>query len=385
MSEHSQHAPNIDRWLALIQADGVGPTLFHRILDHFGGVDQALGAKADEFARIEGIGPAKASRILSSLGQRDPQRELDAAQKQGVHLIHMADPRYPTPLKRIYDPPPILYVKGELTRRHPLCVAIVGSRDCSLYGQEQAARFAHLLANADFTIVSGMARGIDAAAHRGALSAGGQTLAVQGSGLARCYPPEHKKLFEEICSQGACISELPMDAAPKGEHFPTRNRIIAGMSLATMIVEAGLRSGAMITARLALENNREVLAVPGRIDSPLSRGPHQLLKQGAVLVESIEDIVSSLGAIGAEMQDHVQTSMEELSQKEGTKKQPVIDHLTKTEQLIYCCLGQEPQHADHITGHTRLPVGKVTADLVSLQLKGLVKSLPGNLFKLTGH
>ena len=183
MSEPSQHAENIDRWLALIQADGVGPTLFHRIIGHFGGVDQALGARAEDFARIEGIGPTKANRILSSLGQTDPQRELETAQRQGVHLIHMADPRYPTPLKRIYDPPPILYVKGELTRRHPLCVAIVGARDCSLYGQEQAARFARLLANAGFTIVSGMARGIDAAAHRGALSAGGQTLAVQGCGL----------------------------------------------------------------------------------------------------------------------------------------------------------------------------------------------------------
>lgn len=383
MSEQPQHAVNIERWLALIRADGVGPTLFHRIVGHFGGVEQALGAKAEEFARIEGIGPAKASRILRSLGEANPNQELEAAQRQGVHLIHMADPRYPTPLKRIYDPPPVLYVKGELTQRHQLCVAIVGSRHCSLYGQEQAARFAHLLANAGFTIVSGMARGIDAAAHRGALSAGGQTLAVQGCGLATCYPPEHKKLFEEIWTHGACISELPMDAAPKREHFPARNRIIAGLSLATMIVEAGLRSGAMITARMALENSREVLALPGRIDSPLSRGPHQLLRQGAVLVESIEDIVSSLGAIGAEMQDHVQTTLEDLSRENRTKKQPVIDHLTDTEQMIYGCLGQEPLHADHVTGHTRLPVGKVTADLVSLQLKGLVKSLPGNLFKLT--
>ena len=206
---------------------------------------------------------------------------------------------------------------------------------------------------------------------------------MQGCGLARCYPPEHEQLFEEISTHGACISELPMDAAPKREHFPTRNRIIAGLSLATMIVEADLRSGAMITARMALENSREVLALPGRIDSPLSRGPHQLLKQGAVLVESIEDIVSSLGVIGAEMQDHVQTTLEELSQENRTKKQPVIDHLTDTEQMIYGCLGREPLHADHVTGHTRLPVGKVTADLVSLQLKGLVKSLPGNLFKLT--
>ncbi len=380
MCDIPNHSDNIDSWLRLIRADGVGPVLFHRLLKYFGSVDQALGASAHQLTQIEGIGPSKAHRIIRSILETDIQGELAWARKLGVHLIHMDDERYPHPLKRIFDPPPVLYVKGRLVRENNLCIAIVGSRHCSLYGQEQAARFSHLLANAGFTVVSGMARGIDTAAHQGALSAGGQTLAIQGCGLATCYPPENKRLFHHIAANGACISELPLSAEPRREHFPARNRIIAGLSLGTIVIEAGMRSGAIITARLAMENNREVLALPGRVDSPLSKGPHTLIKQGAVLVESIEDIMESLGVIGKQLRDHVQASIEEVSKHQTEKRNVTQLHLSPAEQSIYDCLGRDPLHADHITAATRLPAGKITGELVSLQLKGLVKSLPGNFF-----
>jgi len=380
MCDTPRHSDDIALWLRLIRAEGVGPILFHRLLTHFGSVDRALGASVRQLAQVEGVGSTKAHTIARSLQDNTIEKELRRAQRLGVHLIHMEDARYPRPLKSIYDPPPVLYVKGRLVREHNLCIAIVGSRHCSLYGQEQAARFAHLLARAGFTVVSGMARGIDTAAHQGALRAGGRTLAVQGCGLATCYPPENEALYHEVAKNGACLSELPLNAEPRREHFPARNRIIAGLSLATMVVEAGQRSGAMITARLAMENNREVMALPGRIDSPLTKGPHTLIKQGAVLVESIEDIMTSLGPLGSELRDHVQAATRETTCVQRENHEMIHLRLSPAEQSIYDSLDREPAHVDALCTRTRLPAGTVTAELVSLQLKGLIKSLPGNFF-----
>jgi DNA processing protein len=380
MQDNQGHSPAIEAWLRLSQANGVGPVLCQKLIEHFESPEQILGASATHLCQVDGIGQKRAAGILRSGNEFNAAEELARADKQGVHVLHIQDPRYPCPLQRIHDPPPVLYVKGQITRAHGLSLAIVGSRQCSLYGQEQAARLAHLLAASGFTIVSGMARGIDAGAHQGALSAGGQTLAIQGCGLARIYPSEHKSLFHRITANGACISELPMDAEVLPEHFPARNRIIAGLSLGTLVVEAGLRSGAMITARLALENNREVLAIPGRIDSPLSRGPHKLLKQGAVLVDSINDVVDALGVIGEQLSDHVQTTMADLEHRHQKEQAMRTIQFTPSEKQIYQCLSRDPIHIDGIATQTGLGAGKVTADLVSLQLKGQVKSLPGNLF-----
>ncbi|MDH7600013.1 MAG: DNA-processing protein DprA, partial [Sedimentisphaerales bacterium] len=293
MGEAVAHSPQIEPWLALIRTDGVGPTIFARLLERFGSPQEALDAPMCELEAIDGIGPQTAARIAALRGRFDVASELRKADQLGVSIIHIQDPRYPSPLKTIYDPPPVLYVKGLLRPEHQVAIAIVGSRHCSLYGQEQASRFAYHLAGAGFTIVSGMARGIDTAAHQGSLAAGGQTIAVQGCGLARVFPPENARLFELIANSGACISELPLDYEPLAENFPARNRIIAGLSMATIVVEAGMRSGALITARCALDWGREVLAVPGRVDSPFSKGPHQLIKQGAVLVESPEDVLDA--------------------------------------------------------------------------------------------
>jgi len=293
----------------------------------------------------------------------------------------MEDARYPTVLKQIYDPPPVLYVRGTLGREDNLGIAIVGSRRCSLYGQEQASRLAHLLAAGGFTIVSGLARGIDSAAHQGALAAGGRTLAVQGCGLAQAYPPENKKLFELISGSGACLSELPLQYEPLAENFPTRNRIIAGLSLGTIVIEAGLRSGALITAKTALDSNREVMAVPGKVDSPLSKGPHRLLKEGARLIESVEDVMEALGYVGDQLKEHTAVASRRAVENVET---PLFDatrlKLKGSEQAIYDSLGTEPLHVDQIIAETNLPPGAVNAGVMSLRLKGLIKQLPGNLF-----
>jgi len=256
MAKAQQHSIDIEKWLKLIRADNVGPTTFGKLINDFGSVDQALGASVSELGKIDGVGFKTAEQIAATRNKFDTTAELELAEKLGVWIIHLDDKRYPPVLKQIYDPPPVLYIKGSLTRQDNLCISIVGSRRCSLYGQEQSSRLAHFLSSTGFTICSGMARGIDTAAHQGALSADGRTIAVQGCGLANIFPPENKKLFELIAESGACISELPLRYEPLSENFPPRNRIIAGLSLGTIIVEAGLRSGALITARAALDNNR---------------------------------------------------------------------------------------------------------------------------------
>jgi len=381
MAKLPQNSVAIEKWLKLIRIDNVGPTTFAKLIKHFGSVDRALGTSVSELTKIDGVGSKTAEQIAGARDKFDVAAELELAEKLGVWLIHLADKRYPPVLKQIYDPPPVLYIKGSLSRQDNLCISIVGSRRCSLYGQEQSSRLAHFLSSASFTICSGMARGIDTAAHQGALSAGGRTIAVQGCGLANIFPPENKKLFELIAESGACISELPLRYEALAENFPPRNRIIAGLSLGTIVVEAGTRSGSLITARAALDNNREVMAVPGKVDSPLSRGAHQLIKQGAKLVESVEDVMEALGYIGEQLQSHVSAAAVEASERVET---PLFDvrrlNLSADERRIYDCLGKEPLHLEQIIAETDLAAGSISAALVSLRLKGLIKQLPGSLF-----
>ena len=381
MAQIPENSKDIENWLRLIRADEVGPVTFGKLLERFGSVDAALGASVSQLMKVEGIGSVIAERIAASRDKFDACAEVELAGKLGVWIVHMEDPRYPPVLKQIYDPPPVLYIKGTLSREHNLGVAIVGSRRCSLYGQEQASRLAHLLAAAGFTIISGMARGIDTAAHTGALAAEGRTLAVQGCGLARIFPPENAKLFELISASGACISELPLQTEPLAENFPPRNRIIAGLSLGTIIIEAGLRSGALITAKAALESNREVMAVPGKIDSPLSQGSHYLIKQGAKLIESVEDVMEALGYIGEQLKEYAALTANEATERvEAPLFETAKLNLKGNEKTIYDTLGKEPLHIDQVIADTNLPAGTVNAAVVSLRLKGLIKQLPGNLF-----
>ena len=381
MVKPQQNSVDIEKWLKLIRADSVGPVTFAKLIKHFSSTDCALGASVSDLAEVDGIGFKTAEQIAATRDKFNTSAELELARKLGVWLINLDDERYPSLLKRIYDPPPVLYIKGSLTAADNLAISIVGSRRCSLYGQEQSSQLAHFLSSAGFTICSGMARGIDTAAHQGALSAGGRTIAVQGCGLANIFPPENKKLFELIADSGACISELPLQYEPLAENFPPRNRIIAGLSLGTIVVEAAPNSGALITAAAALENNREVMAVPGKIDSPLSRGAHQLIKRGAKLVESVEDVMEALGYIGERLQSHVTAAAAKASER---IEKPLFDvsqlNLSGNEKTIYDCLGKEPLHIEQIIAGTNLTPGGINAGLISLRLKGLIKQLPGSLF-----
>ena len=309
-------------------------------------------------------------------------KEVALAARLGVNIINLEDERYPPSLKQIYDPPPVLYCKGTLEKSDSLAVAIVGCRRCTLYGSEQASRLAYMLASSGFTVVSGMARGIDTAAHRGALSAQGRTIAVQGCGLANIFPPENKQLFSQITDSGACVSELPLTYEPLAENFPARNRIIAGLTMGTIVVEASSRSGALLTADAALTNNREVMAIPGRIDSPASIGTNRLIKQGAKLIDSVEDIMEALGYIGQGLKDHANTAS---AKSEKHVETPLFDSaqldLTADEQKIYNTLDSQPQHIEQIITAAGLSPGKTNASLISLRLKGLIKQLPANTFK----
>jgi DNA processing protein len=375
-----QHSPQIALWLKLIRAEGIGPTLFKRLLDYFEDVEHIFTASVAELTKIEGIGNKTAESIVRTRDAFDVDSELALADKLGVWIIHLQDQRYPPALRAIYDPPPVLYVKGTLTRADNLAMAIVGSRRCSHYGTEQANRFSHLLASAGFTIVSGLARGIDSAAHRGALATKGRTIAVQGCGLSNIFPPENQKLFEQITENGAVISELPLSYEPLAENFPARNRIIAGLSMGVLVVEATYRSGALISAQAAMDNNREVMAVPGRIDSPCSLGCHKLLKQGARLIDSIDEIMDALGYVGDGLKTHAEAAATEAEQN---AQRTLFDvsrlNLTPDETGILDHLNSEPVHVEELIELTQLPAGKVHSAVISLQLKGLVKQLPGNM------
>ena len=368
--------------MKLIRSDRVGPATFARLMKYFKTPLRALCASVSELAKVQGVGFKTAEAIVRSKDKFDVEAELELAEKHNVFIINWDDERYPQALKRIYDPPPVLYVKGTLTRQDNLAIAIVGARRCSTYGSEQASRFGYMLASAGFTIISGLARGIDTAAHRGALSANARTIAVHGCGLANIFPPENEKLSELITKSGACVSELPMGYEPLSENFPARNRIIAGLSMGVIVIEASARSGALITAKIAMEQNREVMAIPGKIDSPISTGTHRLIKDGASLIENVEDVMETLGYIGQGLKGHVNSAA--AAAKEEVEM-PLFNaedlNLSENERMIYNSLSRDEIHIEDIISETKLAAGAINAGLISLRLKGLIKQLPGNLFK----
>ncbi|MCG3178112.1 MAG: hypothetical protein BIFFINMI_00435 [Phycisphaerae bacterium] len=362
--------------LRLHMTEGVGSVTFANLMDRFGSPEAALGASVLQLQGVPGIGEATAERIAASRDRVDVAGELELIERHGVTVLTQHDAAYPYPLRHIPDPPAVLYVQGTLAEADNVSVAIVGSRRCSRYGFEQAERFAHLLARAGITVVSGMARGIDGAAHQGALAGGGRTVAVLGCGLSITYPPEHDKLRGQIAAAGAVVSEFPMRVEPSGSNFPRRNRIIAGLSLGTLVIEAASRSGALITARLAGEYNREIFAVPGRIDSPFSQGPHDLIRDGAKLVQCLDDILDELGEVGRAIRPPGDDPLGD--------EVPLVK-LTADEERLLAAMDAEPRGIEELAALSRAPLPEVMSLLTQLQLKSQVSQLPGQMFIRRGR
>jgi DNA processing protein len=364
--------------------DGVGPLTFSRLLIQLGDAEQALGASVTTLKTVQGIGNEKATQIARSRDSAEVELEIDTVAAHGVRIICRADEEYPEGLRRIPDAPIVLYVKGELRPTDAVALAVVGSRHCTIYGSEQARRFGELLAGAGFTVVSGLARGIDAFAHHGAIEAGGRSIAVMGQGLAEIYPPENRALADKLLESGAWVTELPLRAAVRAQNFPVRNRIIAGMSLGTLVVEAAQRSGALITARLANEYNREVFAIPGRVQDPLSFGTNALIRDGAAkLVLCLEDILDELGEVGQKLQTNTGTQARRHAGTQGATQNGATlfsasTPLSAAEKRVYDVIGRDELLQDAVIRAAELPPGEVLAALTSLELKGLVRRVPGN-------
>ena len=358
-------------WLALNGIAGLGKVGFARLIERYGSPEKVFQADLEALESIEGIRKNTALAIVKFRRAEKIDRELDELERQKVGVLTLKDPSYPFLLAKIHDPPPYLYYKGAPSRQDGRSLAVVGSRLASPYGIKITERLTWGLSQKGLTIVSGMARGIDTAAHQGALMAQGRTVAVLGSGLDVVYPQENIKLFERIVEAGAVYSEFPLGTLPERQNFPIRNRIISGMSLGVVIVEATLRSGSLITARLALEQGREVFAVPGNVESFKSSGTHSLIKQGAKLVEHAQDILEELHW------EEVPKKVEPGLKIERTERSP---SLSPQEKQIWDLLSNEPIHVDQMVRQSGIGISPMLSLLLEMELKGLIKQLPGKYF-----
>ena len=367
-----RHDERVRSYLRLTLADGVGAVLFARLVQAFGEPAAVPVKSPSLLQKVDGIGE-KTARAIADLGESLIDEELAETDRCGATILTDQDDDYPAALKTVFDRPPLLYIRGRLEPADAVAFGVVGSRRCTHYGMEQAERFGQLLGRAGFTVVSGGARGIDTAAHRGSLAAGGRTIAVMGCGLGQTYPPENRAFFEQILHEGkgALLSELPMRTAVLGGNFPMRNRIISGLSLGVLVVEAARRSGSLITAKEAAEQGRVVFAVPGRVDSPLSQGSNQLIRDGAILVQNLDDILEHLEHVGAKMTP----APEEIA------PQPLLPlALDGEEATLANALSAGPLSLDELVNKTRLPTAKVAAAMTMLVLKGVAKQKPGSVF-----
>lgn len=357
-------------WLALKSVPGIGNITFRRLLERFDTPEAALSARPEDLASVKGITPAVLDGIASGIGHRFADEECLRLATGEAHIITFTSTEYPKSLFEIPDPPPFLYVRGEL-KSQEISVAIVGSRRATSYGLLATTRLSEALAGHGVTVVSGMARGVDTAAHKGALAAGGRTIGVLGCGIDMIYPPENSRLFKEMSEKGCLVSEFPLGTLPLAENFPRRNRIISGLSRGVLVVEAAENSGSLITAHYALEHGRDVFAVPGNITFASSRGSNRLIKEGAKLVDCVEDILEELPG---------------LLVGDGTAKDssPARSFaLTPKEAAIYEILARSPLHIDDIIAQTELTAGEVSSMLLHLELKGAVTPLPGTHYATT--
>ena len=352
-------------WIGLKAVPGIGNVAFRRILERFDTPEVALSASSASLGGIRGVTPAVIEGIKNGEWRRFADEECRRLDDSAVRLVTYVSQAYPKSLFEIPDPPPFLYVKGEL-RGGELSIAIVGSRRATSYGLMTTGKLAEALASNGVCVVSGMARGVDTAAHRGALQAGGRSIGVLGCGVDKVYPPENRGLFEEMASKGCLVSEFPLGTMPLAENFPRRNRIISGLSSGVLVVEAAEKSGSLITAQYALEQGRDVFAVPGNISFATSRGCNRLIKQGAKLVDCVEDILE-------ELPGGVYASGDAPLFQQATR----TFALTPKEAAIYELLARSPLHIDDIISQTELTAGDVSSMLLHLELKGAVTPLPG--------
>ena len=374
---------------------GIGNHTIRRLLTAFGSAEKSLAATSEELAQIDGLTPDVRQQLIDGRSRAPLAQELELIEQHQCHVVTINDDTYPPLLKQIDDAPALLYIIGEFPLPDTPSIAIVGSRSPTEYGKTTSKQLSYQLAERDITVVSGFARGIDTCVHRGALEAGGRTVAVFGCGLSIIYPETNRALAAEITESGALISEFPMTMPPRGKNFPRRNRVISGLTLGTLVVEASERSGSLITARHAAEQGREVFAVPGQIFSGVSRGTHSLINQGATLINSVDDLLEalpqdytqilggqSLEPPSAKQPDKIARpqSVEKRSTPTPQPKAKVELNLTPEEQTVLSVMNADSVHIDEITRVTQLPIGKVSSLLVMLELKGIVQQLPGKQF-----
>lgn len=347
-------------WVGISYVKGIGAVRFQALLDAFGSAEAAWKAPVDALNQV-GLGRKVIDHFLHIRSQVSPDRIWEKIVAAGVKVLTWDDEAYPRRLKEISQPPPVLFLRGSLIPEDDWAVGIVGTRRMTAYGRIITEDTAHLLAANGITVVSGLARGVDAVAHKGAIDAGGRTIAVLGSGVDRIYPPEHRKLADQILECGALISDYPPGTPPEASNFPPRNRLISGLSLAVLIVEAGVRSGALITAQFAAEQGRDVFAVPGNINAPHSAGPNRLIRDGAIPLLDPRDLLETLDL------EHV---------PEYQAARSILPPEPKEARLLEI-LGPEPKHVDELTNLAGLPIEEVSATLTMMELKGLVRQVGG--------
>ena len=392
--------------LSLIQ--GIGPKTAQFLVKIFGSAEKVLNATPEELRKTEKLSSTARERLIQKSLGCPLERELELIHEYGCQIITFYDAAYPPLLKEIDTPPLLLYVRGELKPEDALSIALVGSRQAKDYGRRVSYQLSYQLAQRGLTVISGFAKGIDTCAHRGALEANGRTISVLGNGLSLIYPAANSELVEKIVESGALISEFPMGMKPRSENFPRRNRIISGLTLGTVVVEASNRSGALITARLASEQGREVFAVPGEIFSELSTGTHKLIDSGAKLISNVDDLleelpqhalrqISALTPSSAQDKDtqipqipsnrkseserpSINTSKTIATEKKGTASAIPPPDLTADEKTVFDAIETPSSHIDTIVRTTQLPISQVSGVLLMLELKGAIQQLPGKQF-----
>lgn len=356
----AEYTVDLRYWIGFNLVKGIGPARVRLLLDHFGDLKDAWLASPDAL-RMAGLDRRSIESVLKARSGIDLDRALQRVEQLAIQALTWDDPLYPRNLRNIAMPPPLLYVQGSLTPADEWAVALVGTRHASAYGREAARELAAGLAASGVTVVSGLARGIDAVAHRAALEAGGRTIAVLGSGLDQVYPPEHAGLAEAIARAGAVVSDYGLGTAPESANFPPRNRIISGLSKGVVIVEAGEVSGALITADYAAEQGRDVFAVPGSIFQRSGRGTNKLIQQGAKLVTSVADVLEELNLALVNQQQAARTALP----------------ADATEAKLLACLSAEPVHIDELGVQVGLPIAQVSGTLALMELKGMVRQVGG--------